>query len=80
MKIEFSDRQLELLKNVLEEYAEECYHSMFEYQRTAMAAEDETVKKEYALLAQSEEEYFASVKDLSDYILRYEQLMRGRDE
>jgi len=80
MKIDFSNGQLELLKSVLSEYADDCYHSMFEYQRMAMDASDETIKREYAAIAQSEEDRFGQVKDLSEYIRQYEALMRGRGE
>lgn len=80
MKIEFSSSQLELLKSVIAEYADDCYHSMFEYQHIAIEAPDEAIKKEYALLAQSEETRFNDIKKLSEYIEKYEELMRGTDE
>lgn len=79
MKLDLSDKQFELLKDVLNEYAEECYQSMFELQRTAMEADDETIKSEYNKLARSEEERFNEVHELSDFIERYGELMKGRD-
>lgn len=79
MKLDLSDKQFELLKDVLNEYAEECYQSMFELQRTAMDADDETIKAEYSRLAQSEEERFNEVHELADFIERYGELMKGRD-
>lgn len=79
MKLDLSDKQFELLKDVLSEYAEECYQSMFELQRTAMDADDEAIKAEYNKLAQSEEERFNEVHELADFIERYGELMRGRD-
>lgn len=79
MKLDLSDKQFELLKDVLNEYAEECYQSMFELQRTAMEADDETIKSEYNKLARSEEERFNEVHELADFIERYGELMKGRD-
>lgn len=79
MKLDLSDKQFELLKDVLNEYAEECYQSMFELQRTAMEADDDAIKAEYNRLAQSEEERFNEVHELADFIERYGELMKGRD-
>ncbi len=78
MQIDFTDKQLALLKDILKEYAEESYHSMFEFQHAAIDAADELIQKEYAAMAQAEEAHFNEVKDLQDYIERYEALMRGR--
>lgn len=78
MLIDLSDNQLTLLKEVVGEYLEGCYHGMFEYQRMAMDAEDDYIKKEYSALAQTEEARFNDVKSLSEYIEKYEELMKGR--
>ena len=76
MKIEFSDGQLSLLKEIVSEYAEMCYQEMFDYKRIAVEADEQFVRDEYNALADSEEERFNAVKKLSDYIERYEALMR----
>lgn len=78
MKIEFSEQQLTLLKEIINEYSDSCYHSMIEYQRVAVDADDEYIAKEYASLAQAEEEHFCRCKDLIEYIVKYEDLMGGR--
>ena len=79
MKLDLTDKQFDLLKEVLGEYAEECYQSMFEFQRTSMEADDEAIRAEYARLAQSEEARFNEVHQLADYVERYGELMKGRD-
>lgn len=79
MKLDLTDKQFELLKDVLTEYAEECYQSMFELQRTAIDAEDDAIRAEYNRLAQSEESRFNEVHQLADYIERYGELMKDRD-
>ena len=79
MKLDLTDAQFDLLKEVLAEYAEECYQSMFDFQRTAMELEDEAIKAEYLKLAQSEEARFGEVRELADFVERYGELMRGRD-
>ena len=76
MKIEFTDEQLNLVKEVLAEYAEICYQEMFDYKRVAVDADDKFVADEYNALADSEEERFQKVKNLLSYIERYEALMR----
>lgn len=76
MKIEFTDQQLELLKEILSEYAETSYSDMFEYKKVAVDAEDEYIRKEYNTLADAEEEHFKKAKALSDYVVRYEALMK----
>jgi len=76
MKIEFSDEQLDLLKELVEEYAEMCYQEMFDYKRIAVEAEEKFVQDEYNALADQEEERFNQVKKLSEYIVKYEALMR----
>ena len=76
MKIEFTDEQLTLVKEVLAEYAEICYQEMFDYKRVAVDADDKFVSDEYNALADSEEERFQKVKGLLSYIERYEALMR----
>lgn len=76
MKIDFNDDQLALLKEVVAEYAEICYQEMFEYKRIAVDAEEKFIMDEYNALAEQEEERFSKVKSLSDYIERYEALMR----
>lgn len=76
MKIDFTDEQLTLLKEIVEEYAEMCYQEMFEYKRIAVDAEEKFVADEYNALADQEEERFNQVKKLSEYIVRYEALMR----
>ena len=77
MKIEFNDAQLALLKEIVAEYAEMCYQEMFEYKRIAVEAEEQFVKDEYNALAESEEERFGRVKSLSEYIEKYEDLMKN---
>ena len=77
MKIEFNDAQLALLKEIVAEYAEMCYQEMFEYKRIAVEAEEQFVKDEYNALAESEEERFGKVKSLSEYIEKYEDLMKN---
>ena len=77
MKIEFNDAQLALLKEIVAEYAEMCYQEMFEYMRIAVEAEEQFVKDEYNALAESEEERFGKVKALSEYIEKYEDLMKN---
>ena len=77
MKIEFNDDQLALVKEILEEYAEMCYREMFEYKRIAVDAEEKFVKDEYNALADAEEERFNRTKSLSEYIVKYEDLMRN---
>lgn len=79
MKLDITDKQFDLLIDVLNEYAEECYRSMFELQRTAMEVPDETIKAEYSKMAQAEEVRFNEVHQLSDFITRYGELMKGRD-
>ena len=76
MEIKLNDQQLELVKEVLAEYADMCYSAMFEYKRVAVDAEEKFVKDEYNAMADAEEERFNQVKNLSDYIVRYEALMR----
>ena len=77
MKIEFNDAQLALLKEIVAEYAEMCYQEMFEYKRIAVEADEQFVKDEYNALAESEEERFGKVKALSEYIQKYEDLMKN---
>lgn len=77
MKIEFNDQQLELLKEVLSEYAELCYQDMFDYKRVAVDTEDQIIRDEYNAMADAEEERFNQVKSLSEYIVKYEELMRN---
>ena len=76
MKIEFNDEQLNLVKEVLAEYAEICYQEMFDYKRVAVDADDKLVADEYNALADAEVERFQQVKNLLSYIERYEALMR----
>ena len=76
MKIEFNDDQLGLLKEVLEEYAEICYQEMFDYKHVALEADEKFVKDEYNAMAEEEEQRFGRVKALSEYIVKYEALMR----
>lgn len=77
MKIEFTDEQLALVKEIVSEYAEMCYQEMFDYKRIAVDAEEKFVKDEYNALAAQEEERFSKVKSLSEYIVKYEELMRN---
>lgn len=77
MEIKFNDEQLELVKEVMAEYAEMCYSAMFEYKRVAVDAEEQFVKDEYNAMADAEEERFTRVKALSEYIVKYEALMRN---
>ncbi len=76
MKIDFNDEQLALLKEIVAEYAEMCYQEMFDYKRVAVEADEPFVRDEYNALADSEEARFGQVKKLSEYIERYEALMR----
>lgn len=76
MKIEFSDTQMELLKELLDEAAEASYQDMFECKKIAVDAEEEFVKREYNALADAEEERFGKIKALGDYVRKYEDLMR----
>ena len=59
------------------EYAEMCYQEMFEYKRIAVEAEEQFVKDEYNAMAESEEARFGKVKGLSEYIQKYEDLMKN---
>ena len=77
MKIDFTDEQLTLLKEIVDEYAEMCYQEMFDYKHIAVDAEEKFVADEYNALADQEEERFNQVKKLSEYIVRYEALMRN---
>lgn len=76
MKIDFNDEQLSLLKEIVAEYAEICYQEMFDYKRVAVEADEQFVRDEYNALADSEEARFTQVKKLSEYIEKYEALMR----
>ena len=76
MKIDFTDEQLTLLKEIVDEYAEMCYQEMFDYKRIAVEAEEKFVQDEYNALADQEEARFTQVKKLSEYIVKYEALMR----
>ena len=76
MKIEFTDEQLALLKEVLAEYGEICYQEMFDYKHIAVDAEEQFVRDQYNALADAEEDRFKKVKALASYIERYEALMR----
>lgn len=77
MKIEFSDEQLAMLKELLDEAAEASYQDMFECKKIAVDAEEEFVKKEYNALADAEEERFGRIKALVEYVRKYEDLMRN---
>ena len=77
MKIEFTDEQLALVKEVLSEYAEMCYQEMFDYKRIAVEAEEKFEKDEYNAMADEEEERFTKVKALGEYIVKYEDLMKN---
>ena len=77
MKIDFTDEQLALLKEIVDEYAEMCYQEMFDYKRIAVEAEEKFVRDEYNALAEQEEERFNQVKSLSEYIVKYEELMKN---
>ncbi|MGM9614031.1 MAG: hypothetical protein ACI3W7_00700 [Oscillospiraceae bacterium] len=76
MKIDFNDEQITLLKEIVDEYAEICYQEMFEYKHIAVDAEEKFVADEYNALADQEEERFRQAKKLSEYIVKYEELMR----
>lgn len=76
MKIDFNDEQITLLKEIVDEYAEICYQEMFEYKHIAVDAEEKFVADEYNALADQEEERFKQAKKLSEYIVKYEELMR----
>lgn len=78
MKIDFTETQLTLLKEIIHEYAEGCYHSMFDYQHAAVDADDDYIKKEYSAMAQSEEARFNESNALLDFIKKYEELMGGQ--
>lgn len=77
MEIKLNDEQLTLIKEVLAEYTEMCYQAMFEYKRVAVDAEEKFVADEYNAMAEAEEERFNEVKSLSEYIVKYEELMRN---
>lgn len=77
MKIELTQEQYELLTEILHEYRDGCYKGMFEYQRAAVDAQDEAIKREYSAIAKSEETRFNDTAKLADYIERYVSLMRG---
>ena len=77
MKIEFSEEQLALLKEILSEYAEMCYQEMFDCKHIALEAEEKFVRDEYNAMAEEEEARFGRVKSLSEYIVKYEELMRN---
>ncbi len=77
MKIDFTDEQLELLKDVLEEYAEACYQDMLAYKKVAVDGQEEFLVREYNALADAEEEHFNRVKGLHEYVVKYEALMRN---
>ncbi len=77
MKIEFTDEQLTLLKEVLNEYAEMSYQEMFDYKRIAVDAEEKFVAEQYNALADAEEERFKQVKALGEYVVKYEELMKN---
>lgn len=76
MKIDFNDEQITLLKEIVDEYAEICYQEMFEYKHIAVDAEEKFVADEYNALANQEEERFKQARKLSEYIVKYEELMR----
>ena len=78
MTIDFSDKQLTLLKEVLQEYRDECYDGMFEFRDTAAATDDETIRSEYTKLALGEEVRFNETKELLEFVEKYEELMKGR--
>ena len=77
MEIKFNEAQLTLLKEIVDEYAEMCYQEMFDYKRIAVEAEEKFVRDEYNALAEQEEERFSHVKSLSEYIVKYEELMKN---
>ena len=77
MKIDFTDEQLALVKEILEEYAEMCYQEMFDYKRIAVDADDSFIREQYDQMANAEEDHFNRVKSLSEYIVKYEDLMRN---
>jgi hypothetical protein len=78
MTIEFTDKQLSLLKEIIAEYQEYCYQGMIDYQKAALDAEDAAVRQEYRSLARGEEDRFAAAKALLEYIEKYEELMKSR--
>ena len=77
MEIKFNEAQLTLLKEIVDEYAEMCYQEMFDYKRIAVEAAEKFVRDEYNALAEQEEERFSQVKSLSEYIVKYEELMKN---
>lgn len=76
MDIRFNDEQLALLKEVLDEYAEMSYQEMFDFKRVALDAEEKFIADQYNALAEAEEERFRKVKALSEYVVKYEALMK----
>ncbi|HHU21940.1 MAG TPA: hypothetical protein GXZ52_00745 [Clostridiales bacterium] len=78
MTVDFSDRQFSLLKEIIAEYRDCCYQGIIDYQKAALAAEDAAVKREYKALAQGEEDRFVEVKELLEYIEKFEELMKNR--
>lgn len=77
MEIKFNDEQLTLLKEVLDEYAEMSYQEMFDYKRIAVDAQEKFIADQYNALADAEEDRFKKVKALSEYVVKYEALMKN---
>lgn len=71
MKIEFTEEQFEQLKEIVNDYREAAWHSIFDYQRYAMSVEDEIIKDRYLALAEEEEEHHKTAKALQDYLLEF---------
>lgn len=74
MKIEFTQEQLALLRDVLTEYTESCYQEMFDYKRIALEAQEDVIRREYSAYAEEEEVRFNEVKALAEYIEKYLEL------
>lgn len=68
MTVEFSQKQFALLKDILAEYRDTCYDSIFESRRSMEAADDKRIAAEYAAMAESEEARFNETKTLFEYL------------
>ncbi|MGI5971465.1 MAG: hypothetical protein ACOX7P_07085 [Oscillospiraceae bacterium] len=71
MNIELTNEQLIVLRTVVEEYTDISYSTILDYQKSAAAADDETVKSVYLKYAREEEEKYNEVKALRDYLSDY---------
>lgn len=68
MKIELAKEQFEQLKDIVNDYREAAWHSIFEYQRCAVDSDEEIIKNQYLALAEEEEERHNTAKALQGYL------------